>query len=181
MSLVEAIEHIQVSQPCDSVEASRQFKQELRDGMIGLQWEDSEEPNDCPDPEYLQASQLLLIGSGLAPDKDQGKYRSLLVESDAVLKLWPLSDQRRKDSCKTESSSNNQPEMPARRPAPEADILRVARELYQQPGKPPNLSEAEQQLMAKFPGTSREPFVRSILRREEFARLRLKRGNQPKS
>ena len=100
-------------------------------------------------------------------------YQQILVRREDLERIWP-SDQRRKESSPTGSGSTD---LPVRRPAPEADILRAAKELYQQPGKPPNLTEAEQQLLAKFPGTSRESFIRPILRRSEFADLRLKRGH----
>jgi hypothetical protein len=86
MSLVEAIEHIRISQHCNSVEALRQLKREMRDGMVRAQWEDSEGPKDRPDSEYLQASQLLLIGSGFAPDSVQGIYRPLVVERSAAIR-----------------------------------------------------------------------------------------------
>jgi hypothetical protein len=77
MSLVEAIEHIQMVQHCNSIEALRPLKRELHDGMVRAKWEDSEGPNDFPDPECLKASQLLLIGTGLAPDNVQEIYRSV--------------------------------------------------------------------------------------------------------
>ena len=44
MSLVEAIEHIRISQRCDSIEALRQLKREVNDGMVQVQWEDSDGP-----------------------------------------------------------------------------------------------------------------------------------------
>ena len=40
MSLVEAIEHIRMSQPCDLIEALRQLKREMNDGTVQVQWED---------------------------------------------------------------------------------------------------------------------------------------------
>jgi hypothetical protein len=107
-------------------------------------------------------------------------YREMLVRREDLEGIWP-SDQRRKESSPTGSGSITQPELPVRRPASEDDILRAARALYQRPGKPPNQREAEQQLMAEFPLTSREYFIRPILRRQEFADLRLKPGNQPKN
>ena len=179
MSLVEAVEHIRMSQHCNSVEALRQLKGEIGDGMVRVQWEDSEGPKDCPDSRYLQSSQMLLIGTGFAPDNVQEDYRSLLVERSAVQELWLLSNNRRKESSQTGSAA--QPELPVHRPASEDDILRAARELYQQPGKPPNQREAEELLMAQFPETSRDPFIRPILKRKEFKDLRLKRGNQRKT
>jgi hypothetical protein len=179
MSLVEAVEHIRVSQSCNSVEALRQLKDEIGDGMVRVQWEDSEGLKDRPTPEYLHTSQLLLIGPGFAPDSLREEYRQLLVERSAAEKLWPLSNNRRKESSQTGSAT--QPEMPVHRPASEDDILHAARELYQQPGKPPNLRLAEERLMAKFPGTSRDGFIRPILQRDEFAGLRLPRGNQRKT
>src|SRR5208283_2917403 len=52
MSLVEAVEHIRMSQRCNSVEALRQLKGEIGDGMVRVQWEDSEGPKDYPDSQY---------------------------------------------------------------------------------------------------------------------------------
>jgi hypothetical protein len=106
--LVEAIEHIRMSQRCDLVQALRQLKREMRDGMVRAQWEDSEEPKDRPDPEHLETSQLLLIGTGFAPDNVLGIYRPLLIERSAVQTLWPLSDQRREESHWTASQPTQQ-------------------------------------------------------------------------
>ena len=97
MSLVEAIEHIRMSQHCDSVEALRQLKREMRDGMVRVQWDDLKGPKDRPNPEYLQASQLLLIGTGLAPDNLEEIYRPLLVERFAAQKLWPPPNHLREE------------------------------------------------------------------------------------
>jgi hypothetical protein len=101
MSLVEAIEHIQIAQHCDSIEALSQLKRELRDGMVQAEWEDSKEPKDRPDLEFLQASQLVLFGTGSAPDNVQAIYRPLVVERSAVCKLWPLPNHWHKGSRQT--------------------------------------------------------------------------------
>src|SRR4029077_1936319 len=103
MSLVEAIEHIQIAQHSDSMDALSQLKSELRDGMVRAEWEDSEGPKDCPDPKFLQASQLLLICSGLAPDNGRKEYRPLLVKRSAVQELWRLPKYRNKGSRQTVS------------------------------------------------------------------------------
>ena len=52
--------------------------------MVEVQWEDSDRPKHFPDPKYLQGAQLLLIGTGFAPDKVQKIYRPLFVERSAV-------------------------------------------------------------------------------------------------
>ena len=109
MSLVEAIEHIRMSQHCNSIEALHQLKREMNDGMVRVQWEDSVKPKDRPDPKYLQTSQLLLIGTGFALDNVQRMYRPLLVERSAVQKLWPLSNHRRKDPSQTNSRLTPEP------------------------------------------------------------------------
>ena len=161
MSLVEAVEHIRISQPCDSIEALRQLKREIRDGLVRLQWEDTEGPKDCPDPEYLQESQLLLIGTGWAPDKDSG-YRALLVDRSDVEKLWPLSNYPRETRQKIDDD----------------DIRSVARDIYEErKNDPPNVPAAEQLIRQRILGAKRDD-IRRIL--EEFAELRRKAGNQPK-
>jgi hypothetical protein len=180
MSLVEAIEHIRMSQHCDSVEALRQLKREMGDGTVGVQWETSKGLKDRPDPQWLQSSQLLLIGPGVAPDNVCEMYRPLLVQRSAVQKLWPLSDQLCEYSSQTGSPPPTQPDMPLHRPGSENELVRAARELYQQPGPPPNQTKAEQLLMRQFPGTSRDEFIRPLLQRDEFKKLRRPRGNQRK-
>jgi hypothetical protein len=100
-------------------------------------------------------------------------FRPILVHRGDLEKTWPVAPQ-------TSLGSNIQLELPIRRPAAESDIVRAARELYQQSGKPPNQMVAEQLLMAKLPGTSRDKFIRPILQRKEFQALRLKPGNQRK-
>jgi hypothetical protein len=165
MSLVEAIEHIRVSQRCDSVEALRQLKREIRDGLVRLQWEDTEGPKDCPAPEYLQASQLLLIGTGWAPDNLDSGYRALLVERSNVEELWPLS---------------NYPREP-RRKINDDDIRSAARCIYAE-GKndPPNVPNAEQLIRQRLSSAKRDD-IRRILGESEFADARRKPGNQPKT
>jgi hypothetical protein len=68
--------------------------------------------------------------------------------------------------------------MPAAKgsPASKAQIRRAAKELYQQPGKPPNLNEAEKQLRDMLDTPRR--LILPILQEHEFASLRLKRGKR---
>lgn len=95
MSLVEAVEHIRIVEDCDSIKALFQLKTEIGDGIVRVQWGDSQGPKDRPDPKYLQASQLLLVGLGVAPDNARAKiYRPLSVERLGVWKLWPPSEDR---------------------------------------------------------------------------------------
>ena len=181
MSLVEAIEHIRVSQHCNSIEALRQLKRETYDGMVQVQWEDLDAPKDCPDPKYLQASQLLLIGTGVALDNVRKMYRPLLVERSAVQELWPLSSHRREDSSQTASGSNTQPQKLPRRSVDDDEICSAARVIYRErENDPPNIPEAEPLIRQKLPGAKRNN-IRLILSEDEFADVRRKPGNQPKN
>jgi hypothetical protein len=210
MTLVEAVTQIQDCEGCTQLEAVGQLRQALGEADIPARWAAYPPINRPPSysfamPHLLSSEQvptdaffwasapIYLDGNGRVideyflrgPDGESvvgptPRGRELFLLRSRVLELWPLSNHRRKESSPTGSGSTTQPELPVRRPASEADLLRAARELYQQPGKPPNLREAEEQLMSKFPSTSREQFIRPILRRQEFADLRLKRGNQPK-
>jgi hypothetical protein len=85
MTLVSAEEHIEVLQNCDSVEALRQLKEEIGDGIVRVQWAD--DPVDKPNVAALRGSQFILFGSGLAPDSKG--LRPLLVNSEDILRLWP--------------------------------------------------------------------------------------------
>jgi hypothetical protein len=85
MTLVSAEEHIEVLKNCDSVEALRQLKEEIGDGIVKVQWAD--EPVDKPDVVALRGSQFILFGSGLAPDGTE--LRQLLVNFEDILRLWP--------------------------------------------------------------------------------------------
>jgi hypothetical protein len=182
MSLVEAIEHIRMSQHCNSVEALRQLKRETRDGMVRVHWEDSEGPKDRPDLQYLQASQLLLIGTGFASDNVQKIYRPLLIERSAVQELWRLPNCWRNGSGQTVSAPAGQQRQDTR-PATEVQIREAAREVYQDAReagkKPPNKPEAERLIRAKLPGATR-PRIRSVLKQDEFDRQRWKRGHHRK-
>jgi hypothetical protein len=175
MSLVEAIEHIQIAQHCDSIEGLSQLKPELRDGMVGAEWEDSEGPNDCPDPKFLQASQLLLIGSGLAVDTVQEVYRPLLVERSAVRKLWPLPNDRHKGSRQTVQPAGQQ-----RQPSG-AQIRQALRKIYADPSSNrPNVNKAYDLLRLSLPNAPRRA-VMKVLEESEFADQRRPPGNQRKS
>jgi hypothetical protein len=181
MSLVEAIEHIRISQDCNSVEALRQLKREIRDGMVRAQWEDSKGPKDRPDPEYLQASHLLLIASGFAPDSVQEIYRPLVVKRSAVKVLWPLSDYRREESHRTASKPAGE-QRQDKQATPTERIREAAREVYREAmkagKKPPNKTEAEP-LVRVISGATR-PRIRPILMEDEFDRQRWKRGHHRK-
>lgn len=179
MSLVEAIEHIRMFQHCDSIEALRQLKREMNDGMVQVQWEDLDGPKDRPDPKYLQTSQLLLIGTGLALDNFQKMYRPLLVERSAVQKLWPLSNHRRKDSHQADLRPAHQPRQ-QRRPASKSQIRQVLREIYADPTNDrPNEENAWKLLQPMLPNARRR-MVREVLGENEFDSQRRRRGSQPK-
>ena len=92
MTLVEGIEHIQVGMSYEWLEALRQLKNEIGDGLVRVRWADQDGQSDRPNPEYLKASQFFPIGFGLAPDNVNETYRTLLVDRSAVRKLWPVSD-----------------------------------------------------------------------------------------
>ena len=210
MTLVEAVTHIHDCDGCTQLEALGQLRQALGEADIPARWAAYPPINRPPSysramPHLLSSEQvptdaffwsgalIYLDANGRVIDEfflrgPDGEFvagptprgRELFLLRSRVLELWPLSNHLRKELFPTRSGSTTRPELPVRRPAPEADILRAARELYQQPGKPPNMAEAEQQLGAKFPGTNRDRFIRPILRRKEFDDLRLKRGNQRK-
>jgi len=85
MTLVSAEEHIEVLQHCDSIEALRQLKEEIGDGVVKVRWADA--PVGKPDVAALKVSQFILFGTGLAPDGTE--LRPLLVNSEDILRLWP--------------------------------------------------------------------------------------------
>ena len=85
MTLVEAEEHIEVVQNCDSVEALRQLKEEIGDGIIAMTWAD--DPPDKPDAMILRTSEFILTGPGFAPAGKE--YRPLLIFRADILRLWP--------------------------------------------------------------------------------------------
>jgi hypothetical protein len=179
MSLVEATDHIQIAQHCDSIEALSQLKRELRDGMVEVKWEDSEGPEDCPDPKSLQASQLLLVGTGLALDKVQEICRPLSVERSAVQKLWGLPGYQRKDLGQTVSKLTGREDQ-RQRPPSEAKIREELRKIYADPSNDrPNVNKAYDLLRVSLPNVRRKS-VMDILKEPEFASRRRDPGNQPK-
>jgi hypothetical protein len=179
MSLVEATDHIRIEEDCDSIEALRQLKKEIGDGMVPVQWEDSQEPKDCPDPQHMQRSEWLLFGTGFAPD-NHDEYRPLLVERSAVQRLWPLSSNPTKGSAPTGSTSTTQPKKSPRRKVDDDQILSAARDIYRKrENDPPNMDESERLIRQRLGGGKRED-IRKILKQEEFAHLRRASGNQPK-
>jgi hypothetical protein len=178
MTLVEAIEHIRISHACDSLEALRQLKDEVGDGMIRVGWADSQSPDDRPDVRSLSTSQLLLIGTGIAPDEDEGRYRPLLVDRSDVQRLWPLPA----------DTSPNPEEVDARSIGPKSqkktrnpdEIRQAARDLYREsPDDSPNMDVAEREIRRRLPGADRDD-IRDVLRETEFSSLRKPAGNQPK-
>lgn len=85
MTLVEAEEHIEVLQNCDSVQALHRLKEEIGDGTVAVKWGD--DPTDKPDVMILKISEFMLVGQGFAP---RGKeYQPLLINRADILRLWP--------------------------------------------------------------------------------------------
>jgi hypothetical protein len=121
------------------MEALRQLKDEIGDGLVRLGWGNSQGPKDRPDARTLSTSQLLLIGTGIAPDVAEGIYRRLLVDGSDVQRLWPLNRSSELPRPTAESTSAgtaehkpaDQPDKP--RPASPAQIRSVAREVYADP------------------------------------------------
>jgi len=173
MSLVEAVEHIRINQYCDSIEALRQLKREMRDGTIPVQWDDSEGPKDRPNPIYLHESELLLMGTGLAPDNVAKMYRPLLVDRSAVKQLWPLTAEY---SSQTTPSSTDSPQKPPRKAVTPDEIMNAAEDVYREHDRP-NIPKAELLIRKKLPGAKRDD-IRKILELPQF--VRRDPGNQPK-
>jgi hypothetical protein len=168
MTLVETTERVQISQNCDSVQALRRIKQEIADGTLVVQWADSENGTDCPDPKRLIASQFWLLGTGLAVDEKEETYRPLLIERSTVQKLWPLSDWSPRAEASNATAESKSAVIVRKRGSPEAgEEIRVAlNEVYQEAinkgSKPPNMAEAERKLRLKLPN-ARRPLIRAIL------------------
>jgi len=135
MTLVQAVEHIRVSQNCDQVEALRQLKIEIYDGIVPVKWADSKGarkpdyshfrpagthsvasgvlrldtfagPLDIPDPVYLKQSEFLLVGTGFAPDQLERTYRPLMCDRSAILRIWSIPNDREELISSAESRSS---------------------------------------------------------------------------
>ena len=90
MTLVEAEEHIEVLQKCDSFEALRQLKEEIGDGMVAMKWADgATNRTEKPNVSILKDSQMIPAGPGFALDGKE--YRPLMILRADVLRLWPES------------------------------------------------------------------------------------------
>jgi hypothetical protein len=181
MSLVEAVEHIRTARDCASVEALRELKTEIGDGMIQVGWAHSNGPDDSSDAKCLSTSQLLLIGPGVAPHNEV--YRALLIDRSSVQRLWSLTSdpfEKAADSLDdlTRSSVSQIPASRVSKPSDE-DIRSAFRQIYetqyQSGAKPPNLTEAWKLLQSDLPGARRKR-AREILHETEFATKRLPPG-----
>jgi hypothetical protein len=173
-------------QKCDSVEALRQLKEEIGDGIVAVKWAD--DLTDKANVTILKTSEFILFGPGLAPDGKE--LRELLVNRAHVLRYWPAPDDcnmlrpvsvRRAHSIrqvpkhqKTATKLRNKPHGKAS----EASIREAARRIYSEShSKPPNIEEAWRLIKNILPNASRGP-VRAVLGEPEFDKQRLKAGNQ---
>jgi len=177
MTLVEAIEHTRISEACDSLEALRQLKNEIRDGMMPISWGDSKGPVDFPDAKRLSTSQLLLIGPGIAPDEDAGRYRPFLVDRSAVERLWPLPGDT-SPTPKGADTHSSRPKLQRTKHEPD-EVRQAARDLYDgsPADRPPNKPIAEQMIRRALPGADRDT-IRDVLMEPDIASRRRKPGNQ---
>lgn len=168
MTLVDAEEHIEILQKCDSVEALRQLKEEIGDGFVAVKWED--DPTDNPDVKILKTSEFILTGPGFAPDGK--KYRQLLVNRANVFRRWPAPDA---------GSAGIAVGGTHRKPygtASEVSIREAAKKIYgKSDSKQPNVEEAWRLIKKELPNAARSK-VREILNEPAFKDLRLKAGNQ---
>jgi hypothetical protein len=175
MSLVEAVEHIRMSQDCDSIEALRQLKGEIADGILSITWAD--EPNILPDRRALSQSSFLLIGMGFAPDESQETFRPVLLDRFSVNRLWSLPSSGYAEAAK------NEPFTPAIKPIRELSKSRIRealRTIYDKAGKfGPNVNDAFDAVREIVRNPPRG-IVMEILREDEFSRRRRRPGNQPK-
>jgi hypothetical protein len=183
MNLVEAVEHIQLMQTCDSVEALRQLKAEIGGGLVQIIWADANSPDDRPDAVRLSTSELILFGTGYAPDEVDGLYRSIDVQRSTVERLWPSKNSRSnaESSVSLQNLSPNHIFQPEKVPAGDVEIREGLREVFREASegnkKPPNMNEAHKLLLHKVPNARRE-LVRDILHEPEFAKLRLRAGHR---
>ena len=161
MSLVEAVEHIRIVQGCDSIEALRQLKSEIGDGMVQIRWAD-QAADDEPDGKRLSASDLILAGTGIALDEREGSFRPLLIQASAVYTLWPNLTQ--KNLSLTASKS----------------VIRAeVRLLYaKNAGHPPNVNQTWDLLKDEVPNISRKR-LNDVLEEEEFKARRWPPGRHP--
>jgi hypothetical protein len=111
ITLVEAEEHIEVLQDCDSVEALRQLKEEIGDGIIAVKWAD--ESTKIPDVRILKYSEMILTGPGFAHN---GKiYEQLLVNRSDILRIWPGASDLVEQMPRKQSNSESRPGRPTAR------------------------------------------------------------------
>ena len=97
VSLVEAVEYIQIVEGCNAIYGLRQLKDEIGDGLVAIQWKDSDGTHDRPDPKRLEGSQLLLVGPGYAPDLVTEEYRPLMIRWPDLRKLWEAAKASRQE------------------------------------------------------------------------------------
>jgi hypothetical protein len=111
MTLVEAEEHIEVLQDCDSVEALRQLKEEIGDGIVAVKWAD--ESTEIPDVRILKYSEMILTGPGFAHN---GKiYEQLLVNRSDILRIWPGASDLVEQMPREQSNSKSGAGRPTKR------------------------------------------------------------------
>jgi hypothetical protein len=186
VTLVDAEEHIEVVQNCDSVEALRQLKEEIGDGIVAVKWAD--DLTAKPNVTILKTSEFILFGPGLAPDGKQ--LRELLVNRVHVLRYWPAPDDCNMLRPVSVRRAHSIPQVPKHQKtatklrskphgkASEVSIREALRRIYSEShSKPPNIEEAWLLIKNILPNASRGP-VRAVLGEPEFDKQRQKAGNQ---
>lgn len=111
ITLVDAEEHIEVLQKCDSVEALRQLKEEIGDGIVAVKWAD--ESTDKPDVTILKTLRFILRGAGIV--RYDNEYRPLLILRADILRLWPDPSNLVKQMLVEESDSKKRRGRPSQR------------------------------------------------------------------
>ncbi len=111
MTLVDAEEHIEILQKCNSFEALQELKEEIGDGIVAVKW--ANDPTDNPDVTILKTSEFILTGPGFAPDGKE--YRPLLANRADVQRLWPDPSDLVKEMPGEESDSKTRRGRPSER------------------------------------------------------------------
>jgi hypothetical protein len=205
MTLVEVVNHVQLSQRCDQAAALSQLRMALADQEVPVRWKADPRPQGIfhigpapifsvdqvsTDASYWIQTLIFLDGDGRVIDQPPFQYLEAEGELPPPQRLGrprPLLLLRSRvlelwqmPSDTAPDSEQAEPPKLSRRKREDAEIQQAAREVYRgAPEDPPNMDEAGREICQRLPGADRDA-VRKVLKEEEFAKLRRPSGNQPK-